>query len=168
MTDDEQRRKDVFAWFGAAAYHAQCFEVELQILLILTHRLEHPDATPDELEDFDVRLSRRTLGRLLRDLRERFTLHPDFDALLDGYRVKRNYLMHEYFFTNAKELLTAEGCGAMVTELRALADSLREADAIARALSKRMRRILGISEADVLALVRAELGKGAENCDGDA
>jgi hypothetical protein len=51
------RRKEVFAWFGAAAYYAQCFEVELHSLLLLTYRLNHPRAPESDVDEVDRRLS---------------------------------------------------------------------------------------------------------------
>ena len=113
MLDDVERRKEVFAWFGGAAYHAQCFEVELQSLLLLTHRLNNPDAPVSELDDVDLRLSRKNLGTLLRELGMQFQLHPEFDGLLSTYRDRRNYLMHRFFFENARKLLKLPAAGLL-------------------------------------------------------
>jgi len=104
------RRKEVFAWFGGAAYYAQCFEVEIQSILLLTYHLNHPTALVSELDAVDLRLSSKNLGWLLQELERRFTLHPGFLKLLTTYREKRNYLMHRFFFENARALLSPQGC----------------------------------------------------------
>jgi hypothetical protein len=160
--DDVERRKDVFALFGGAAYHAQCFEVELQILLLLTYRLNHPNASVSDLDGVDVRLSNKNLGALLRELGKSLTLHPEFSALLNTYREKRNYLMHRFFFDNARKLFSPQGCDAMVEELGELSRVFQEADAIAQEMSKRMRTLAGWSEEQIEALIRAELSKDTE------
>lgn len=162
MTDDVEHRKEVFAWFGGAAYHAQCFEVELQSLLLLTYRLNHPTASVTDLDGVDMSLSRKNLGSLLRELAKHFTLHPEFSNLLNTYCDKRNYLMHRFFFDNAGKLLSSPGCEVMVTELKQLSEVFREADAIAQEMSKRMRALAGWSEEQIEKLVRAELGKDAD------
>ncbi len=160
--DDVARRKEVFAWFGGATYHAQCFEVELQSLLFLTYRLDHPSAPTSALDDVDLRLSKQNLGCLLRKLAKHFTLRPEFSDLLNTYREKRNYLMHRFFFDNAFNLPSAAGCDLMVKELRNLARTFREADAIAQVMSKHLRKLAGWSEDHVEALVRVELEKDTD------
>ena len=161
MLDDVERRKEVFAWFGGAAYHAQCFEVELQSLLLLTHRLNNPDAPVSELDDVDLRLSRKNLGTLLRELGMQFQLHPEFDGLLSTYRDRRNYLMHRFFFENARKLLNTPGCEAMIDELRGLSQAFQEVDAIAQEMSKRLRALAGWSKGQFDALVQAALRRDA-------
>ena len=162
MMDDVGRRKEVFAWFGGAAYHAQCFEVELQSLLLLTYRLNHPSAPMSDLDDVDMRLSSKNLGGLLQELGKRFTLHPEFSDLLNTYREKRNYLMHRFFFDNARKLLSPPGCDEMVDELKDLSQTFQEADAIAQEMSKRLRAMAGWSDEEIEALVRAELRRDVD------
>jgi len=157
MTDDSGIRKDVFAWFGAAAYAAQCFEVELCILLLLVRRLKNPSATPQELDELNDRLSKKTLGALLRKLGKHLEIHPDFKAMLDGYLDKRNYLMHHFFSDHSTYLLTRNGCQKMIDELKEYHTALKEADSIAQTMSKNMRKHLGISEDDIQALVQTKL-----------
>lgn len=155
-------RKEVFAWFGGAAYHAQCFEVELQSLLLLTYRLNHRSALVSDLDDVDMRISKKNLGGLLKELGKHFTLHQEFSDLLNTYREKRNYLMHRFFFDNARKLLSPPGCDAMVDKLKDLSQAFQEADVIAQEMSKRLRALAGWSEEEIEALVRAELGKDAD------
>lgn len=157
MNTDPEIRKDVFTWFGGAAYAVQCFEVELCTLLLLVRRLKNPSTTPQQLEDLDTKLSKKTLGRLLLELGKHLTVHPDFQAMLNSYLDRRNYLMHRFFFDHALDLLSSTGCQMMVSELRDIHASLKEADQIAQAMSANVRKKLGISEDQILALVSAEL-----------
>ncbi len=157
MNDESEVRKDVFAWFGSTAYAAQCFEVELCILLLLVRRLNEPSITPEELEIVDTKLSRGTLGTLLRELKKHLVIHPDFQKMLDGYLDKRNFLMHYFFFDHAGDLLAPDGCKKMIEQLKDHYASLKEADAIAQSMSRNMRKHLGISEEEVQALTEANI-----------
>jgi len=159
MTVDSEVKKDVFAWFGSAAYAAQCLEVELCNLHILLYRLRNPSVSPDNIEHIDMRLSKKTLGTLLRELGKHFEIHPEFQALLDDYLSKRNYLMHHFFFNHARNLLSRDGCVSMVDELRDIHSSLKEADAIVQTMSRKMMKHLGISEEEAQAWIEEKLKK---------
>ncbi len=154
MTNDDELRKDVFAWYGGAAYAAQLFEQELIILLILTARLENRALPSNTIEDLDEWLSKKTLGGLLRELKKKFTLAPDFERLLNEYLEKRNFLAHRFFVDHATDLLSRSGCERLVEELKGLSSDLREADLIAQTMSRNVRAALGISEAALDAEVK--------------
>ena len=157
MSAHRKTRKEVFAWFGGAVYAAQCFEVELCILLLIVRRLQAPSCTEQELEELDSKLSKKTMGALLRELGKHLTIHPDFQAMLDAYVDRRNYLMHHFFSDHSADLLTKRGCLNLIKELQDHYSTLKEADEIAQAMSKHMRKQLGIPEAELQALVDAEL-----------
>lgn len=155
MTEsDAEGRKEVFAWFGGAAYQAQCFEVELHTLLLFVHQLKSSTMTTDGLKQIDTKLSKKNLGFLIQELKRNGEMHPDFEMLLNEYREKRNYLMHTFFFENSLKLLSKEGCEVMVEELQGIANSLREADEIATLMSKNVRELLGLDEQSVEEYVR--------------
>lgn len=157
MTDDTEIRKDLFAWFGSAAYTAQCFEIELCILLLLLHRLKDPGLTSQELNRINIKLSKKTLGALLRDMRSQLDIHPEFETMLNDYLNKRNYLMHHFFFDHAQNLLSINGCQRMIEELKAMYFTLKEADTIAQKMSTNVRKHLGISEEEVYAWAEAHV-----------
>ncbi len=160
MNDDVQHRKEVFASFGGAAYHAQCFEVALQSLLLLAYRLANPDAPLSDLDAADARLSRKNLGHLIPALAKHVQLSPRFIDRLNFYREKRNFLMHRFFFENAMKMLSPRGCDAMINELNELTQLFREADSKAQEITKPLYSLAGWSEAEVSAMVSEELGKG--------
>ena len=60
--NDIELRKEMFAWYGAAMYAAQLFEVELVILLLALKRLRDPESEPSDYKSLDEMLSRKTLG----------------------------------------------------------------------------------------------------------
>ena len=65
--DPVELRKDVFAWFGAASYHAQCVEVELIIARLLLARRGASDPSADEWQKIEA--EKRTMGGLFQFLR---------------------------------------------------------------------------------------------------
>lgn len=102
--------------------------------------------TREAVERIDKRLSKKNLGFLIQELKQIGKMHPKFETLLNEYREKRNYLTHTFFFKHSYDLLSKEGCEAMVEELQVIADSLREADEIAQLMSKNVREHLGLNE----------------------
>jgi len=144
--DDVAARKDLFAWYGAAMYAAQLFEVELVILLLALKRLHEPNTESHEYERLDNLLSRRTLGALLKELKKHCDIAPEFQDLLIQYRDMRNFLAHEFFYKNASGMKTRKGVDAITAELQDIEQQLREADLIASKMSENVRRASGIDE----------------------
>ena len=157
--DDVEARKDLFAWYGAAMYAAQLFEVELVVLLLALKRLREPNTGPDEYETLDKLLSKKTLGALLKALEKHCKIDPKFKELLEGYRDTRNFLAHEYFYSRANSLMTRQGIDALTVELQEFEQQLREADTIATKMSENVRIASGIDEMDFQEFVASSLRK---------
>jgi hypothetical protein len=142
--DDSETRKELFAWYGAAMYAAQLFEVELVTLLLAMQRLGDPEVTLGKLDRMDDVLSRKTLGFLLAELKKRTRMNSEFEQLLSSYRDKRNYLTHRFFYENGQKMMSTEGIEELTTELQDIEHQLREADAIAVKMSENARSASGI------------------------
>lgn len=165
--DDSEIRKELFAWYGAAMYAAQLFEVELVTLLLCVQRLADSEVTLEKLDKMDDALSRKTLGTLLNELKKRTSLHPDFERLLSSYRDKRNYLAHRFFFENEQKMSNLEGFEELTKELQDIEHQLREADAIAMKMSENVRRAVGVSEHELQAYVSQLMKSEDEGNDRD-
>ncbi len=144
--DDAEARKTLFAWYGAAMYAAQLFEVELVILLLSLKKLRDPAIEPNEYDRLDALLSRKTLGTLLRELKKYCKIAPEFESLLNQYRDQRNSLAHEFFYKNSTKMTTRRGVDALTLELQNIEQQLREADLIASKMSENVRTASGIDE----------------------
>ncbi len=144
--DDEETRKELFAWYGAAMYAAQLFEVELVILLLALKRLREPDTQPQEYDRLDILLSRKTLGALLKELEKHCQIAQEFKDMLIGYLDRRNYLAHEFFYKCANQMGTRDGVVTITAELQDIERQLREADLIATEMSENVRKASGIDE----------------------
>lgn len=138
-------RKEVFAWYGAAAYYAQCIEVELVIARLFLVRRRNPQLSEAELDEID-RDKRNTMGRLLKRLTSELDLDGAEAALLKTCVEDRNFLAHDYWYRRYGLLDTARGCHRAVDELQEMSERLKKGDTIAQGISKRIRASLGISE----------------------
>ena len=161
---DKNILKEVFAWFGAATYAAQCFEFELCTLLILFHMLDNGycKCTKKELAKLDGDLSAMTMGKLLKKLRTRLKLFHEgrLEHIFkspDDYLDIRNKLMHGFFTRHAENFSTPEGCQVMIEELKVRYNKLFVAHDTAREISRNIKQRLGFPEETLQELVQTEL-----------
>lgn len=155
--DDIELRKEMFAWYGAAMYAAQLFEVELVTLLLGLKRLRDPDTELNEYDDLDALLSCKTLGALLKELEKHCVLELEFKDMLIGYRDQRNFLAHEFFYARANDMRSREGFERLTEELQEVEHQLRTADQITMKMSENVRKSSGINEESFQAYVQSQL-----------
>lgn len=156
---NEALRKEMFAWHGSTMYAAQLLEHELVTLHIGLRRLQDPAATLDDLDSLDTLMSRRTLGALVHALQKQPEPAPQLAATLGPYVEIRNDLAHHFFKRHGSSFLTRLGVEAMIAELQAAYEQLREADALATKVSAAVREKLGWSEEQFQALAAAEVSR---------
>src|SRR5262245_53136342 len=92
---DEERRKEVFAWFGAASYYAQCVEVELWIARLTLAREGEP--YPQEQAWERIEGKALTMGQLMRLIERTVGLEAAELETLQSCLEKRNWLSHDYW-----------------------------------------------------------------------
>lgn len=155
--DDVEIRKDMFAWYGAAMYAAQLFEVELVTLLLGLKRLRAPDTKPQEYDDLDKLLSRKTLGALLKELEKHCVISQEFKNMLTNYRDKRNFLAHEFFYARANDMKSRKGLEKLMQELQVVEQQLRTADQITMKMSEDVRTASGINQKDFQTYVESQI-----------
>ena len=124
---DPESTRETFARFGLAAYQAQCVEKQLAILVATVHNPEFLSVETDTRERFFQVEFEKTLGQLVRTLGERVSIAPDLEERLRNALRLRNWLMHDYFWDRAAEVMTADGQSRMVPELQEAADFLATA-----------------------------------------
>lgn len=113
--DNAEQEKEVFAWFGLASYHAQCFEHGVVNLLlsaelvaaskIVTKRDEW-NALVDHILDSSFEL---TLGNIIRRLQERMSLDPRTSKVIQDAKDRRDWLAHRFFREHAEDFVTSSG-----------------------------------------------------------
>lgn len=154
---DEALRKEVFAWYGGAAYSAGLVEAEMIILLLLFDKLRGGESaiSPEAYEDLDRQLSKKTLGSLLREFRKHVDIAPEFDDLLNDYLATRNHLIHGFWPSHGESLLSRKGCDAMISELQHISTKMSEANRIIEAISDKVFRRLGFNREQLVSLYQS-------------
>jgi len=159
---EAQQRRETFARFGLAMYQAQCVERQVAILLATTHNQQFLQTAPEDRDRFfDAEFS-KTMGRLVRDLRQQTTPAPEFESRLRRAVELRNWLSHHYFWERAGSILTWDGREKMISELQEAADFLDEVDGELTAIGEEwFERAGGSREAIESELARYLRGKNA-------
>lgn len=143
---DAQQRRETFARYGLAAYHAQCLEKSLAILVSIVFNKEFLPSEPDRREGIQGEIFAKTIGRLLKRLRMQITVPPNLDQQLDEAHRKRNWLAHEYFWERAGELLTTAGRNKMIDELTTLSEFFSKVDVHLTAIYEKWAKRIGLHE----------------------
>lgn len=100
---------DVFAAYGRAAYYAQLLEYDLVSLWMLDSVRQGVSLTREDLHQFQGEWSKKTLGKLLRPLKQSALIPEDLKQFLECIRTTRNILAHDFFLTAADDLRSLVG-----------------------------------------------------------
>lgn len=146
MSNLSENHKDVFAHFGLAAYHAQCFEMELKNIFLLLLRANNRSLSIPLLEQCEAVLDKQTLGTLLRDIRKVVSFDDDCVVAVESALTNRNRLMHGFYERHAIDLLSHTGRDTMIHELETYSTSFETADTVARSVSGAIGKSLGITD----------------------
>ncbi len=125
-----QRIKDVYTYFGVAIYYAQCLERTIAISMATVFG---PGPQKITRVQFDILLEshfKKTLGKLIHELRNGSSISDDFESILSEALKKRNWLAHHYFWDRAQKFQTEEGQKDMKEELQEIADYFEKIDKI--------------------------------------
>lgn len=144
MDGDAVHRKEVFAWFGSAAYYAQCVEIELIIARLLPTHCGDNEPTAEDYQRIES--EKRTIGNLVEFLHQNGKLNKEEKTLFEICTKHRNFLFHEYWYHRSSFLMTPSGCQKLVTELQEISERFKRANEKAMAISRRIRAQAGISE----------------------
>ena len=147
--------KEVFAFFGLAAYHGQVLEQELIIFAVMLHLSGRTRITRDDVERLFQAFEVRTFGQLLREARALAAVPSDLEGKLTEALNRRNDLAHRFFARRTEDFMSDTGRGEMIEELRAVALLFDEVDAAVTTIREPFSRKVGISEE----LARNELEK---------
>jgi hypothetical protein len=89
--------KEVFAFFGLAAYHAQVMEKALMILAVGLNIAHIPKVTNELVDELYATHERKTFGQLFKIARETGVLDETMADRLRNALERRNYLTHQFF-----------------------------------------------------------------------
>lgn len=138
--------KEVYAFFGLCAFHAQVLEQGLINLVVgLKTRGLTQITEVDIIKAFD-RMQRKTLGILLNDIRKRIDVPREIDDALSTALEDRNYLIHRFFVHHDVDFLSIPGCIDMIEELRKIDFRFQETDRLVDSITLPLWADLGITQ----------------------
>jgi hypothetical protein len=153
--------KEVFAFFGLAAYCAQVLEQELILFASTLELSRRTGVVRSDVEALLETLDSRTLGRLISEARRLTKIPRDLDMSLDEALRLRNLLAHRFFERHSEDFISNAGRADMIRELRTSALAFKKVDKAVTALRGPLSRALGITEAQS----RAEMDEMIERAD---
>ncbi|MBN1511377.1 MAG: hypothetical protein JXB13_05135 [Phycisphaerae bacterium] len=125
---DHYEPKEVYAFFGLAAYWAQVLEQGVVNLIVGLRVAGETVLTPKHVLDAYADEDRKTLGQLLNSLRSETTVSIDVEECLKRALQLRNHLTHQFFVEHDEAFLSDVGRRRMIDELRSITASFRDAD----------------------------------------
>ncbi len=135
--------KPVLLEFAKAVYICQCLESSLCFLLaLMAHERVPEEGAFSASWDFH---SKRTLGQLLRRLREQIEIPPKLDEYLGVGVDKRNEIIHGFLTKNAIRLAEPKGRIEIEKELIELKLEVKERDIVVNKLIDALLAKYGLS-----------------------
>lgn len=119
--------KEVYAFYGLAAYCAQVLEKGLVNLATGLH-IDGLSITRAQFDTLFNRFDSATFGQLINAARVSIQIPSATETVLAEALAKRNRLMHDFFADNAAAFMTDRGRAQMIVELRDLVDLFQRAD----------------------------------------
>jgi len=147
LDENARQRRETFARYGLAMYHAQCVEKSLAILVSSVFNKDFLPSDTDRRGEMQNEVFSKTIGKLLTRMRKQIALPSNLDRMLDDVWEKRNWLAHEYFWVRAGELMTTRGRNKMIEELTELSDFFSKVDARLISIYDKWTKRVGIPQA---------------------
>ena len=151
--DRDEVVREVYAQFGLALYAAQVLEHGLANAMAFSAIAS--DRLPT-LEDYDAFLAQkldRTLGGLIKDLRDHVEIDSALETILKVALLQRNWLAHRYFRERAEVFVSNHGCESMIRELQAAQELFEQADAALEHVVGEAAVKIGVTQARIDAYV---------------
>lgn len=141
--------KEPYAFFGLAAYYAQCFEKSFVLLITTAEAIQASGVIQKKrlsLDEMFSKFDRETLGRLIQHASKLTKFDPDLAQNFLDLLQKRNYLMHHFFYKNSFHMITYVGRRKILDELRLLAQAFQKADRALRKIYEPLWRRIGMTD----------------------
>ena len=109
--------KEIYAFFGLAAYSVQLLEQGILNLLVGVRISGIKTPTWANVRNLYDEGDRKTLGQLLRAVQKLVPFDTSIEEHLKDALKKRNYLIHHFFVEHAENLQSERGRRKMIDEL---------------------------------------------------
>ena len=146
---DDYTEKEVYAFFGLAAYTAQVLEKALVNIVVIFKTCGLPISVTQYDEIFTDHDS-RTIGQLLRRARAAQIPIPEAtERLLENALERRNYLNHDFYADHAGHFMTEEGRSVMIDRLRELTRLFERAKRACEPIYSPLMKKMGVTPESV-------------------
>ena len=157
--------REVYAHYGLAMFLAQCVEQAIFQNLIFfdyfpnaTKSISDAETWTREFDAFEGRELGRTMGMLIKRLKEAGQITSIIEECLSEVLAKRNFLAHHYFAQRAVEFTLDDGRSSMIEELVVIQGLFREAEERIMEVTSPVAKKYGLTD-DVLVRIKVELVK---------
>ena len=138
VNSEDELHKTVYAHAGVALYWCQCFEQSLTTILIMQLRIKNRNMILSEIDDYENKIDRKTLGALLKDARASIKFPIEADDTLNDALDKRNFLAHSFFKTHSHTWYHPRGPEKLIEELESIQQIMRTADSFATSIIEKL------------------------------
>jgi len=154
---NSQQRREAFALYGLAMYHAQCFEKSLVIIVSIAYNKKYFKSDFEQRENLFNDSFKKTAGQLLSKLKKMIRVSDDLEDVLVEAVKKRNWLTHNYFWENSLSIITTEGREKMINDLQELSNYFSKMDERMVEIYQKVFNKMGLTEDVVLKQMNEEL-----------
>jgi len=113
--DSAEQEKEVFARFGLASYHAQCFEHSI-VNLLLSSELVAARGTVTDRDEWEKLVDHvldssfeLTLGNIIKRLERQISFDARTMNIIRDAKERRDWLAHRFFREHAEDFMTSAG-----------------------------------------------------------
>lgn len=138
--------KEVYAFFGLAAYCAQVLERGIVSLAVGLHLAGVERITEELIDELYNSLESRTLGQVLKAVKALNALPESLEGQLSAALLLRNHLTHAFFWDHAENFMSDRGRGQMIAELQETIRAFKDADIEVEKVVLSIMNKFGLSE----------------------
>lgn len=139
-------RKELYAFFGMAYYHAVSLEHGVLNLAVAMHARKDEGVTVGDVLKLYESFDKHTFGRIINRAKELFCFPDEIEADLARALDYRNYLAHKFFIDHDTDLLIPRRRNKMIDELIEIIRFLKPLDARMDTIWKSAWKAMGITE----------------------
>ncbi len=159
LDDDSYQISEVFAYYGAAMYHAQVLEQGLINALTFAQTATTPDGTQRTFDfNFDSNLG-VTMGKLLNRIKPFLNGDTDLIQGLQAALELRNRLAHTFWVEHDKDFMSFAGRYEMLVEVKEAQATFQAIDGRLTPVLSRYLESVGLSREKAATLLEEEIAK---------
>lgn len=161
---EEALTREMYAHFGLTIYLSQVFEKGIMNILTTFTYIENKGSwTQEQFNEVSDSFEKDTLGTLLKKLRKLAFFDTNTEQQITKSHELRNFLAHNYFWTNAAKSTITSGKISIIEELQNYQIIFRETDIIVSGLNNKIMKSHGFDfekiEAEMEQMIQLETEK---------